>query len=543
LVVALREGQRRIVTAVSEAAREAGLVPGMTLAHAQALQPGLAVAEADPAADGQGLARLARACARIYSPIVAADAPDGLLLDISGCAHLFGGGAANDLTGRSAPGGEAALLTHLLGFFAREKIAARAAIADTVGAAHALARFGAREAAIAPAGRCAIKEELATSQHTSWPGLAGPPKLRSAAGSGSPACAGDDDEEGSSGPIRSQNTLDAIAALPVAALRLAPATIDSLMRLGLATIGALAATPRAPLARRFGPELMHRLDQAVGRAAEPIEPVAVREIVRTHLDFAEPIATPEDLKRTIEELSHRLCAILKEKMLGARRLDLLFHRVDGAIASIMIATVRAAREEKHLSRLLTDRLPQINPGLGIEKAVLQAPITEPLAARQIASSLGGESERPDLAPLIDRLRSRLGVSQVYRLAPVESDVPERSLARVAPLEAPLGLTWPETLPRPTRIFIPPQPIEALALLPDHPPVAFTWRRVKRRVRRADGPERIYGEWWRTEAETHAVRDYFQIEDEMGARYWLFRTGDGQDPKTGAHAWFLHGLFG
>jgi protein ImuB len=475
--VTLREGQRRIVTAVSEAAREAGLVPGMTLAHAQALVPGLAAAEADPAADGQGLARLARACARIYSPIVAADAPDGLLLDISGCAHLFGG--------------ERALLIHLLGFFAREKIAARAAIADTVGAAHALARFGAREAAIAPAGRAA----------------------------------------------------HAIAALPVAALRLAPATVDSLMRLGLATIGALAAAPRAPLARRFGPELMRRLDQAMGHAAEPIEPVEVREILRAHLTFAEPIATPEDLTRTIEELSHRLCAVLAEKMLGARRLDLLYTLVDGAVVGVTIATARASREAKHLSRLLTDRLGEVDPGLGIEKAVLQAPITQPLTARQIVSSLGGEPERPDLAPLIDRLRSRLGVSHIYRLAPVESDVPERSLARVAPLGGPLGLTWPGELPRPTRIFSPPQPIEALALLPDHPPVAFTWRRVKRRVARADGPERIFGEWWRADAETNAVRDYFQIEDETGARYWLFRTGDGQDPKTGAHAWFLHGLFG
>jgi protein ImuB len=288
---------------------------------------------------------------------------------------------------------------------------------------------------------------------------------------------------------------------------------------------------------------MRRLDQALGQAAEPIEPVEVHEVIRTHLTFAEPIATPEDLTRTIEELSRRLCALLAQKMLGARRLDLLFHRVDGATAGITIATARATREEKHLSRLLTDRLSEVDPGLGVERAVLQAPITEPLGARQLSSSLGGESERPDLAPLIDRLRSRLGVSQIYRLAPIESDVPERSLARVAPLEAPSGLTWPEALPRPSRIFIPPQPIEALALLPDHPPAFFTWRRVRRRVARADGPERIFGEWWRTDTETHAVRDYFQIEDEAGARYWLFRTGDGQDPKTGAHVWFIHGLFG
>ena len=173
---------------------------------------------------------------------------------------------------------------------------------------------------------------------------------------------------------------------------------------------------------------------------------------------------------------------------------------------------------------------------------LAATLAEPLNARQVASSLIEEPE-VDVSSLIDVLANRIGERGLYRIVPVASDVPERSAARVAALAPDDGASWPDHWPRPSRLLVSPETIEALALLPDHPPVAFTWRGIRRRVRRADGPERVFGEWWRREAELVAVRDYFQGEDDAGERYWIFRAGDGEDPATGSHRWFLHGIFG
>jgi protein ImuB len=120
-------------------------------------------------------------------------------------------------------------------------------------------------------------------------------------------------------------------------------------------------------------------------------------------------------------------------------------------------------------------------------------------------------------------------------------VPERSVRRTAPLAPAQG--WPD-LPRPARLLSPPERVEnVIALLPDLPPRRFTWRGRAYRVARADGPERIFGEWWRRSGEAEAVRDYFQVEDESGERFWLYRRGDGTDPRTGDLSWYLHGVFG
>jgi protein ImuB len=147
----------------------------------------------------------------------------------------------------------------------------------------------------------------------------------------------------------------------------------------------------------------------------------------------------------------------------------------------------------------------------------------------------------DVAVLVDRLSNRLGAERVWRAAPVESDVPERSVRRVPAVAPPGGAQWPRW-PRPTRLLHPPQPVEMTSGLPDQPPAAFTWRRRRHRVRRADGPERITGEWWRRDAEMAAVRDYWQVEDEAGRRFWLYRRGDAQEAETGDLRWFMHGVF-
>jgi protein ImuB len=479
--MAERRGARRVVTAVDARARALGLYPGMAVAQAQAMQPGLRIEQADQAADKAGLSRLAAWCLRHVSPLAAPCPPDGVFIDATGCTHLFGPGEA----------GEMALLRFLTERLSQAGIAARAAMADTPGAAHALARHGASPLCVAPPG----------------------------------------------------STRAILAPLPVAALRLPEEVVQALKTLGFEAIGQLMAAPRAPLTKRFGSLVLRRLDQALGQAKEPIEPLLVRDIPRTRMGFPDPIATAEDLARATMLLTERLCEKLLQRGLGASRLDLVFTRVDGVAQSLRIGTASPSRDPVHLARLLCGKIETIDPGFGIEAMFLAAPATASLGARQIQSELCAQTAMPDFSGLIDALANRLGQEKVFSLAPVESDVPERSVRRIPPLSRQDMARWPDHLPRPPRLFTPPQRIEALSLLPDHAPKQFLWRRRAYRVRHADGPERIFGEWWKHDAETWAVRDYFAVEDQSGQRFWLFRRGDGEAEQTGDLRWFLHGLFG
>lgn len=453
----------------------------MTVTHARALIPDLVLAEAVPAEDEAALRRLALWALR-YSPIVGIDPPDGLWIDAAGCSHLFGG--------------EAGLLHDLVDRLGGAGFAASAAMAGTAGAAHALARFG-----------------------------TGPTLLL-----------GEGEER------------RALAALPVRCLRLPEATLAGLGRLGLDRVGQICDMPRAPLVRRFGTGLVRRLDQALGLAPEPLPLVEPVELARAACSFVEPIGTPGHLRRAIGDLAQELCADLVRRGLGARRLDLAFHRVDANVVALRVGTASPSRDPAHLARLLADRLDTVDPGFGVEAMALTASLAEPLEARQIESGpiAGGRSPgpaAPDLGALVDTLANRLGADRLYRLTPVESDVPERSLRVLPPLAPPAGATWPADRPRPARLLTPPERIDTMALLPDHAPAQFTWRGRRHRVRSADGPERVFGEWWREEAEAEAVRDYFQVEDDSGMRFWLYRSGDGVDPATGTQRWFMQGLFG
>ncbi|TBN37716.1 DNA polymerase Y family protein [Paracoccus subflavus] len=476
LVLAVRVGNLRLVTAACSLAQDLGLSVGMPVSKAQAMVPDLQVLPHDPQADATSLERLALWVLQRVSPIVAVDPLDGLVIDSTGADHLHGG--------------EAALLETLLGRLVMSGVTARAAIADSWGAAHALARH------------------RADPMHVAEPGMA--------------------------------ETL--LAPLPLSALRLPPATLAGLHTLGFACIGDLLGQPRAPLTRRFGPELCRRLDQALGHAAEPIEPLRPPELVEVRRSFAEPIAAAETIVRYIGKLVAQLCAVLEERGLGARRLDLLCWRIDAHVQTVRVGLARPQRDPQRLTRLLCEKIETISPGYGIEILSLTAVTVEPLEARQMASRLL-EEPVPDLSALVDVLANRVGVRGVYRLAPVPSDVPERSVTRIAALSEPVGAGWPGHWPRPARLLPRPEPIETLALLPDHPPVWISWRGIRRKVARADGPERVFGEWWKRDAERIAVRDYFRIEDEAGERFWVFRAGDGENADTGSHRWFLHGVFG
>jgi protein ImuB len=323
---------------------------------------------------------------------------------------------------------------------------------------------------------------------------------------------------------------------------LATDTVDDLRKLGFERIADLLATPRAPLTLRFGPELGRRLDQATDQTGEPIEPVRPPDIVEAQQLFAEPIGAAETIARYVAKLTAKLCQELEVRGLGARRLDLLFGLVDNRVQAIRIGTAQPVRDVKRLTRLLCDKIETVDPGFGIEIMRLAATAAEPFATKQTISSLVDEPEA-DVSGLIDILSNRVGENRLYRFAPVASDVPERSVQRIAAAAPATGDGWPTHWPRPARLLAPPEAIETVALLPDHPPVSFTWRGFRRRVRRADGPERVFGEWWKRDAELIAVRDYFQVEDDAGERFWIFRAGDGEDAGTGSHKWFIHGIFG
>jgi protein ImuB len=338
------------------------------------------------------------------------------------------------------------------------------------------------------------------------------------------------------------HSASALRGLPLPALRLPADMLAALHVLGFERIADLLAQPRAPLTLRFGPQLGRRIDQALGALGEPIKPVRSDELVQVKRNFAEPISAAETIARYIGKLVVQLCAELEAKGLGAKRLDLICHRVDNNRQAVRVGTALPVRDVKRLTRLLTDKIETIEPGFGIEILTLTATLAEPLAEKQTLTIMVDDGV-PDVSDLVDILINRVGERGLYRAAPVATEVPERSVCKIPPMAPETGATWPGHWPRPSRLLTPPEQIETMALLPDHPPVSFTWRGIRRRVRRADGPERVRGEWWRRDAELAAVRDYFRVEDESGERYWIFRSGDGEDPNTGSQRWFLHGMFG
>ncbi|MEF0938910.1 Y-family DNA polymerase [Rhizobium sp. BR 362] len=475
LVVVARSGSKRWLSAVDVNAARVGLHVGTPAAKAQALVQGLQMVDADPGADRAALERLTLWALSQYSPVVAADPPDGIVMDTEGADHL--------------QGGEELMLSGLVNRFRARGLQARAVVADTWGAAYGLARSMMTETRIIPAGK----------------------------------------------------TAEAVAQLPLTSLRLSAETVISLRTLGFQTVGELAATPRAPLALRFGPEIGRRLDQMFGRVPEPIDPIRCPEIIEVHRAFAEPIGAAETIGKYISRLVTKLCLELQAKGLGVRRTDLIIHRVDNTIQALRAGTAKPVRDATWLTKLLRDRIERIDPGFGIEKLSLAATMVEPLDDNQIASSLV-EDATVDVGAFVDVLGNR-GTYRIYRFAPVASDVPERSVQRISAVAAKVGQTWPMVWPRPVRLMDRPELIEVMALLPDHPPVWFNWRGKRRCVKRADGPERIFGEWWQRTSEWAAVRDYFTVEDDTGERYWIYRSGDGVDLDTGSHRWFLHGVFG
>ena len=498
-VTAIHGGQR--IAAANPAAQAAGITPGISLADARALFPALKVRQAAPNADIKALDKLSEACER-YTPWTALDPLGGFLgsrflggdsgglwLDITGCTHLYSS--------------EKTLLQDLLKRLETAGYRARVGLADTPGAAWALARFGDDVINIAPPG--SHKKHL--------------------------------------------------AFLPVAGLRLDGATVEGLANMRFRRIGDLYTMPRGPLASRFGDQVLRRLDQATGAQGEPISPRRPPPAFIARRTFAESIGRAEDITAVLEILLAELCRDLGDNNQGTRQLVLTVYRVDNSFTRIPIGVSRPARDPAHLMRLFRDKLTDIDPGFGIKVMVLAATEINPLNARQIATEgNAGQENTENAAQLVDRLTGRLGAGLVTRLKPVASHLPERA-SRETPAINTTKETgeWSDlqTIPerrqiRPIQLLSQPQPIDVMAPVPDGPPVMFRWRQRQHKVQRAEGPERIAPEWWRTEGRppNHPVaqeaRDYYRLEDPDGQRFWVYREGLYRPNKQ--PSWYLHGFF-
>jgi protein ImuB len=443
--------------ATNVVANRMGLTSGMTLADAMSLVPSLQTGHADPTGDLAALCHLADWTCR-WSPWVSVDGDDGLILETTGCDHLFGG--------------EQAMLDKMQAAFRQMHVSVRLAVADTPAAAWGWARFG------------------ATGILPSRPA-----------------------------------SIEPLNALPVAALRIDHQTTDTLKSLGLKTVGAISSLPRASLTKRLGPHLLRRLDCMMGNEHEPISPRQQPAPWRSRANMLEPIQTRDAIDQVVEQLLTALCGLLEQYHVGARQLALHCYRVDGDVQTIRIGTSYPSRSVKHLSRLFRDPLDGMMPGFGFEVFILEAVSADQFDAEQANLEATHQSDSR-YAQLIVRLRGRLGNSAVFRYEPVSRHTPELSCVRVSPL-AKANAEMPRRQPRPVRQF------QAESIEMESTGEAFVWKRIRRRIALAVGPERVFGEWL-DDGMNVVARDYFRLEDEVGRRYWVYRS-EGK--------WFVQGMFG
>ena len=472
---------RLIIAATNPHATRCGLTPGMPMADGRAIVPGVVVHASNPAADAFALERLARWANR-FTPRVMPDRVDTLFLDIAGCDRIFGG--------------EDALMASLRGALQDFGLTVRLALADTPGAAWALAHYGAADPAVVPA-------------------AAGPSGLR-----------------------------DALAELPVTALRLGTDVAAALASFGLDRICTLSVIESVKLIRRFGMEPVRRLRQALGLVDEPITPLHPLPPREAHRAFAEPISTPADIRAAVDSLLDDLCLTLGRAGEGARRLHLVCHRTDGNRRTLTIGTSRPLRRKKPLMGLFAEKLDQVEPGFGIDEIVLATDVVETLDELQAdwsgeGSGGGRATEEEEVADLLDRLGNRFGFARIVRPTPRQSWLPERAAGRHTSLanRGDGAAGWPIDRRRPLRLFSPPEPVEAVTPGSAGPPLGFQLCGRLHRLSASEGPERLECEWWREDA---PHRDYYVGEDDTGRRYWLYREGP-HDTET-VPRWFLHGLF-
>lgn len=338
---------------------------------------------------------------------------------------------------------------------------------------------------------------------------------------------------GTGGPLPDRAEV-LMLSLPILALRLEPELRATLRRLGFRLVGQLAGLPRSALLTRFGPSLALRLDRLLGQAEEEFAPLRETRDFTVRIGWPEPIGRDEDIVAAMEHLLAHLCRELERVQAGVRRLALDLYRIDGKVARLAVGTSRPVREPRHLLRLLTLELEGLDLGFGIEFMLLKAQETVPLHPAQ--ADLAADAGEVELDRLIDQLVQRLGAARVVRLQPVDSHLPERAqiLLPVSALLAPRS--WLACRPRPLRLLPRPEPVAAMAAVPDGPPL----RLMRQRVVAAAGPERILPEWWRPEDILARDRDYYRVAVEDGRSFWVYREGLYGEPEH--PGWRVQGRF-
>lgn len=468
-VLAMQEHNRRVIKDVNTFAGARGIYVEMVVADAQAIMPELQVFDYVPEQPLKLLTAMAEWCIR-YTPYVALDLPHGLILDASGCTHLWGG--------------ERNYLEDIIKRFNSFGYTVRAAMADTVGTAWAVCHFG-------PDSITVVESGMETK---------------------------------------------ALSALEPVSLRLEAPVSERLNKLGLTTVASFMTMPRTALRRRFGQNLLTRLDEALGTAMELMEPVRPIAPYQEHLPSLEPICTATGIEIALKTLLEMLCGRLNRENKGLRKCELRAYRLDGNIQKIEIGTNRPSRNIEHLFKLFEISIPTIEPDLGIELFILEAPVVEDLSASQDALwAMAGASEKA-IAELQDRLAGKIGKQDIHSYVPQEHHWPECSVKEMSSLVKEPAIHWLTDLPRPSHLLFKPEPIEVSVPMPDYPPLLFIYKNIRYIIKKADGPERIEQEWWKQEG---LYRDYYCVEDENGERYWLFRAGDY---TRNVPEWFIHGFF-
>ncbi|WP_157961713.1 Y-family DNA polymerase [Acuticoccus kandeliae] len=484
-----------VLDAVDRVAKEAGLSAGLSLAEARAQIPSLRVEAADPEADRALLLSIARAADR-YTPFVGLDAPQGLFLDISGCAHLFGG--------------ERGLLRDILVRLRAWGVEARAAIGDNPTIAWAVARYGeggivppgAEQAVLDPLPIEALRIPAETVAVLRRLGLKSVLQLRS------------------------QPRRPLVHRFgPLLAMRMEQAE----GRQG-EPITPLSQPPRFVVERAFAEPLM-QIEAVIGT----LEKLAIQ--------LSEALeAKGEGARRLRLRLFHAngmvhdvvvgasmpLCAAARMVRLLCPRLERLSERIENESG---IDLIRLAGEE---TALLEARQADLDGSEALsDLARLIDTLTERLGEDAVRRFVRADTHQPGEAAAWRPAATT--VREVTWPEPAQGafDRREEAIGRagVPALERPPG--------RPIRLFDPPEPVETLASVPDGPPIRFVWRRVPYRVAAAEGPERIAAKWW--QGGNGETCDYFRVEDEAGRRFWMFRRGlygDGA-PRP---QWFMHGLF-
>jgi protein ImuB len=520
LAVVTEVANMQVITSLSAQAQGAGLQVGQPVRDAHAMCAGLIARARNEPAEAAFLTALRRWAGK-FSPWVAEEKPDGLVIDLTGCTHLFGG--------------EEAVLRVVEDDCADLGLSVRLGLADTLGAAWALARFSGQAAGSARNGDAIDQEARATRSRAGkrrhWTKGGAAPQVGAA--------------QARSARVASPGqSYSALSPLPVAALRLDPDVVAQLGRLGLRRIGDLLGQPRAGLARRFGKGLVLRLDQAMGSAPEPVSPARPPNHFAVRITLPDPIGLETDVLAAIDRMLPRLCAQLKDKGRGLRSLRLEAYRTDQTAQTATIGLARPTQNPDRIRPLLAMKLGGMEAGFGFDMLRLEAVLTEPLhdrrvvghmeAGRAVSSRLAGNTVLDDV---IGRLGARVGLEAITRRHPASSHIPEKTAQTLAAAWSGPAPDWPASpTPRPLLIWRP-EPVTA----PDDPlvPQAFRWRGRDWHLAEATGPERLAPEWWLDDPDWRSgVRDYWVVTTREGGRLWLY-YGYGDTMSSG---WFCHGSF-